>query len=217
MLDAKSIERWTDGSCPSCKRQAAVSRLTQGAEIPERHRDCEFSNYATDDHPGQTVALRTCREYAENFAVHLNVGRCLLLLGEKGNGKNHLATAIAKHLLIEGYSVLRIKAAEFLDEYWDKSFGERKPWIKALAQVDLVLLDEVGRHSVKDAAHNALFALIDARSEAVKPTLLMSNKPKEVVEEIVTPEGYDRLCENSGILVRFCWRSYRRSSGRAAA
>lgn len=214
-VDAKGIERWRANNCPSCSRQATVARLIAGAQIPERHRHCEFNNYETGQHEGKIEALNICRDYAEHIAEHIAEGRCLLLLGERGNGKNHLATAIAKKALLDHHSVLRVKATEFLDEYWAKEFGSRKQWLSDLAKIDLVILDEVGRHSAGVASHNALFALIDARSETVKPTVLLSNKSRYEIESIITPEGFDRLCEGGGILVRFGWESYRRRKAEA--
>lgn len=214
-LDSHGIERWTSGECNACKRQAAVNRLITGAQIPERHKLCDFGNYKTMGHAGREKAMEVCREYASRFNTHLAAGRCLLLLGERGNGKNHLATAIARQVLLDGHSVLRVKATEFLDEYWARSFDGRREWLNGLARVDLVILDEVGRHSAGVASHNAIFALLDARSENVKPTVLLSNKSRAEIEDIITPEGFDRLCEGGGILVRFNWESYRR--GRAEA
>lgn len=210
------IERWMPAHCPACQRQAAVDSLIRGAQIPERHKACSFENYDTSENEGQITALQACQSYAEKFAEHLADGRCLLLLGNRGNGKNHLATAIAKRLLVDGYSVLRVKATEFLDEYWARPFGERREWLGKLACVDFLILDEVGRHSAGVASHNAIFSLLDARSEAVKPTALLSSKSRAEIEEIVTLDGFDRLCENGGIMVRFCWESHRRGRRGAA-
>jgi DNA replication protein DnaC len=211
-VGAQGIQRWRPDVCPACQRQAVVMRLVSTANIPDRHKHCEFDNYETDTHAGQQMALDVCRDYAVNFSDHYRAGRCLILRGNRGCGKNHLATAIAKTALAKGYSVLRLKAQAFLAGYWGKKFEERDAWIQGLANTDLLILDELGRHPETKGAEDAFFSLIDARSEMIRPSILLSNKTADEIKTILTLEGWDRLAENGGIFVNFVWDSFRLKS-----
>lgn len=169
---------------------------------------CRFDNYIVEN-DSQQRAVEKCRKYAENFSDNRRAGRSLMLIGNRGTGKNHLGTAIAKRVMRDGFSVLRIKAMDFLRDYWGRGFAEQGAWIADLARVDLLVIDEVGRHSSGESAHNALFELLDARSEAMTCTVLLSNKNHEEIREIITQAGWDRLREGGGQMVRFTWDSYR--------
>ena len=208
--------RWMASGCPACAKEAATANLMRGkldklarCDIPPRFAKCSFDNYqVTTD--AQRRALQVCRDYADRFPDMLENGTNLIMHGNAGTGKNHLATAIAKVALEQGYSVLRVKAQQYLDAYWAKAFDERESWVQQLARVDLLILDEVGRASKSDSANNAFFRLIDDRSEWVKPTLVLSNLNRDGLVEFLGSAAYDRLTMGGSQRIVFNWDSYRR-------
>lgn len=206
--DASGAIRWNPPGCPVCRKQDQVRALIANAEIPQRFAHCAFDNYKVDN-PSQAFALKTCREYAENFKEHYSKGRCLVLQGNPGTGKNHLSSAIMIHVIENGYSALRIKASQFLDEYWSKEFKERDPWLKGMANIDLLVIDEIGRSSNGKSANDAFFRLIDDRYEAMKPTIVISNLSFEGLKGVLGEAATDRLREGGGIGLKFNWDSYR--------
>lgn len=208
MQDERGSERWYPGGCPICRKQEQAARLLAASNIPKRFVDCDFSNYETTTEDQQR-ALRRCEGYAKDFAKYREAGACLLLCGRKGTGKNHLATAISRHLLDAGYSVLRIKASQYLDAYWSKSFDEREAWLKGMAWVDLLVIDEIGRSSQAKAAQDAFFRLLDARYEAQLPNLLATNLNREELIEVLGDAAYDRLTQGGSIRLTFDWESMR--------
>lgn len=205
-------EVWMPDVCQACERQKRMARLFEQAEIPPRFVGCTFANYVVQS-PDQQRVLDRCREYAENFADYLRRGTCLTLRGEPGTGKNHLSTAIIRAVLERGFTALRVKASGYLDAYWAKDFKEREGWIRDLARVDLLMLDELGRTSSAKAAEDAFFRLIDARYEAGKPTMLITNLPKDDIVSVLTQPGYDRLRQGGGKILHFTWGSYRPQAG----
>src|SRR5262249_24881542 len=136
-------------------------------------------------------------------------GACLVMCGSKGTGKNHLATAIMKRLRVDGFTVLRVKAAQYLDAFWAKGFDEREAWICDMTWVDLLMIDEIGRSSNAKAAEDALFRLLDGRSEAVMPTLITTNLDRAGLVEVLGEAMFDRLKEGGGRRLTLSWDSYR--------
>lgn len=203
------VEHWTAGGCPTCKRESQTSALLAKVNIPRRFAGCEFGNFVADTDV-QRSALGKCRDYADKFREYHRSGACLMLRGNPGTGKNHLATAIVKQVMAQGFGVLRIKAAEFLDAYWAKSFAERTAWLDGIANVDLLMLDEVGRTSQAKGAEDAFFRLLDARYEAERPTLLLSNLTRDQIKAMLGDAAYDRLTQGGGKVVSFDWDSYRK-------
>lgn len=194
-------------ACEKCRRLKRIERNLGLTNTPKRFYNCTFDNYLTTSHE-QGLALIQCRTYAENFAHHKSNGACLIMCGNPGTGKNHLATAIIKHVIEDDYTAQRIKATEYLDKYWGKSFSEREELIKSISDIDLLMIDEVGRSSNAKAAQDAFFRLIDARYEAQLPTLIATNLNREGLIEVLDSAAYDRL-RQGGILLTFSWESYR--------
>ena len=193
--------------CQKCRKIEETKKLLTDCNIPKRFSGCTFDNYKPTNHE-QGIVLNQCRVYAENFHNHRDSGSCLILCGNPGTGKNHLATAISKQLLESDYSVLRVKASEYLDAYWGKGFEDREGWVKRMAKVDLLMIDEIGRSSNAKAAQDAFFRLIDARYEAQLPTLIATNLNRDGLIDVLGTAAYDRL-RQGGNLLTFSWKSYR--------
>lgn len=196
------------GGCPDCIKARASKRLLAGCNIPPRFEDCTFENFAVES-PDHAHVLARCREYAENFGAYHRRGASFILCGRPGTGKNHLATAIIKRLLADGFTVLRVKAGQYLDGYWGRSFDQRDEWIAELSRIDLLMLDEVGRSPNAKGAQDALFRLLDARSEEVKPSLITTNLNRAGLIEVLGEAMYDRLKEGGFGRLTLKWESYR--------
>lgn len=207
-LDEEGVERWVPAVCPRCAKISRMKALYARAEIGERFKHCDFGNYRVENE-GQRVVLDACQSYAEQFPEMRRRGACLILRGHPGTGKNHLATAIMKAVLRQGYTALRLKAAVFLEAFWAKDFGERDRWVYDMAHLDLLVIDEIGRASNSQAAADAFFRLIDGRYEAVRPTIIISNLDRDGLRETLGAAAYDRLTEGGGRLINFDWNSQR--------
>lgn len=218
-LDSEGHERWRPGVCPSCAKQSAVRQLMRRAEISPRFEGCTFDGYATTC-PDQMTAIEVCRAYADSFAEAMKAGRCLILRGNPGTGKNHLAVAITKQVLAQGYTALHATAYEIVCRIRE-TWGRRQPGdqteqdvTRALGDVDLLVIDEVGRQYGTEGEQIHLFHVIDHRYRLMKPTIVISNKEPEEIRSYLGEAAYDRLREGGGQMVHFDWESYR---GRAAA
>lgn len=206
--DASGVVRWMQPGCPVCRKNAQTQALVATADLSKRFLSCTFDNYRVGT-PGQQIALKACREYAQNFAQNLEDGRCMILMGNPGTGKNHLSSAIMMEVMRQNHTTLRVKASSFLDEYWSKDFTEREVWMQRMASVDLLVIDEIGRASNGKSANDAFFRLIDSRYELVKPTIVTTNLNREALLETLGEASYDRLREGGGKRVVFNWNSER--------
>lgn len=209
----KWIERWY-GSCPRCAKEAISQRLLQQASIPERYRNSRFDNYYPA-HPSEECALGIARKYAESFDEQRRNGTCLIFSGEMGNGKNHLACSIAHHVLHQGYSALTIPMMSMIDKIratWRKdSTTTQEEIIAALAQIDLLIVDEVGSQRGTLDEQITLFRILHERYERKLPCLILSNLlPRRQhrgagpsLDDYLGNRLMDRLREGGGKLVIF--------------
>lgn len=100
-----------------------------------------------------------------------------LFLGPPGTGKSHLAQAIGRAAIHQGYRVVYREAHTLLEEIADATLdGSRKAYLADLAAVPLLIIDDLGMRKLPHTAAEDLLELIMRRYERAS-TLLTSNRP----------------------------------------
>lgn len=215
LRDARGVLRYLPLDCPGCRKQKAADALLRRAAIAPRFAACSFDNYVART-PHQQEAFDTCRAYARDFARMREQGTCLILRGNPGTGKNHLASAIAKAVVARGMSVANATAGEIVGrvrETWRAASGEtEEAVIREFAALDLLIIDEVGRQYASRDGNDGieLFNVIDQRYRRVAPTVIISNCRRDDLREALGHAAFDRLREGGGRLANFDWETYRR-------
>ena len=179
----------------------------KSANIPPLFINASFDNYTTQL-PGQRRVLEGCRKYVASFPEHLEKLTSLVLMGTVGTGKTHLAAAVFRELIAAGYWVYRIKAPDFADQFFGRSFGDREDLLQTLCVPDLLHLEETGRTSLTPGTQDAFTRLFDARYEAGKPMLITSNLNPDSLSEYLGRAAYDRIRTNA-VAYALDWPSYR--------
>ena len=141
-------------------------------------------------------------KYAYNQAMHFaqNLKGWLLLMGEYGCGKTHLAAAIANFAVNLGVPTLFLTVPDLLD--WlrfsydspEASFEQRFNEIRNIA---LLVLDDLGTQNATPWAQEKLFQIINHRYSAKLPTVVTTNQDLDEIDgrvrsrlqdpELVTP------------------------------
>ena len=98
-------------------------------------------------------------------------------LGPPGTGKSHLAQAIGRAAIQQGYRVIYREAHTLLEELADATLaGTRKDYLTELATVPLLVIDDLGMRKLAHTAAEDLLELIMRRYERAS-TVLTSNRP----------------------------------------
>ena len=190
------------------ERRRARARRYRKAGLPLRFWEQDFDAYHTRT-VEQRKALATIRRYATQFATFVERGTCLLLCGQSGTGKTHLAVALAKTLLDEGYDVHFSGVRLLLREIRGSHEERESETIQRRVRHDLLILDEVGMQFGSEVERLLLFDVLNGRYEELKPTVLISNLAVDALPDYLDFRLVDRLRENGGVVVPFTWPSER--------
>src|SRR5437867_4512484 len=100
-----------------------------------------------------------------------------LFLGPPGTGKSHLAQAIGRAAIQQGYRVTYREAHTLIEELADATLdGTRKAYLADLGAVPLLIIDDLGMRKLPHTAAEDLLEVVMRRYERAA-TLLTSNRP----------------------------------------
>lgn len=210
----------TAGRC-KCWRQRQMLMAQKLARIQPALRTKSFKNFDLSCYPageiapnckGQTyyaLAKQALDKATGLCSAVINGGapRGLLLLGQVGSGKTHLAAAMANCLLARGHKVLFLVVPDFLDELRD-SFsgvsGAAEPSLLDMAKrAEVLVLDDLGSHNLTDWTKSVLFSVLNYRVNEGLTTIATSNLNIAALQEALGERAMSRLlglCE-VGLLV----------------
>lgn len=193
--------------------QRQLEEKTGAARIPKRFQNKTFADYIAET-PQQQRALEACRDYAHNFSDNLAAGRCLILSGNVGTGKTHLAAAIADYIVRETeytavfrslYSILQAIKSTYGG---DTGFTESEV-MQLFTSPDLLIIDEVGATKSSEFELATIFAIINTRYENNLPTVVITNLGAAELKIAIGDRCTDRLREGGGRAIAFNWESKR--------
>jgi DNA replication protein DnaC len=139
----------------------------------------------------------------------------VLFLGPPGTGKSHLAQAIGRAAILQGYRVVYREAHTLLEELADATLaGTRKAYLAELAVVPLLIIDDLGMRKLAHTAAEDLLELIMRRYERAS-TLLTSNRPVDDWGKLLGDTAAVRRCLIACCIMRTCSSVVRAAGGRS--
>ena len=158
-----------------------------------------FDNFLVDGfrpHEEQTLrqAYRRAREFAED------PDGWLILLGDYGCGKTHLAAAIANYCLQQGHPSLFVVVPDLLDHlratYSPGSSVTYDERFDAILTAPLLILDDLGTQQTTPWAQEKLYQVFNYRYNARLPTVVTSNRLLEEIDPRLRSRMSDpELCQ----------------------
>lgn len=182
-----------------------------------------FRNYECRT-PEMQRAFDIALDYARNFESYAENGKGLYFEGTNGTGKTHLAAAIAISLLANGIPVIFKTGEQLLADirrtYDEKGISEYEVF-DIYMKADLLVIDDLGKEQCTEWAMTALYKILNARYEDMKPTIITTNYNADGLEKAMTPQGGDN-CKIAAIISRLrgvnsvvtmVWDDWRRNGG----
>lgn len=161
-----------------CDCQGAQAQLAKAKE--EAHKAAEEKLAAKRENAIECagIPLRyrgATHRYAMKMASMVMEGRGFYIHGPNGTLKTTLAAAVGIILAEMGRNVMFVTTYDLMDAMRSRKVEDRDMFERA-ASCDVLILDDLGKEASNTAyACERLFAIIDKRDKAMKPTVVTSN------------------------------------------
>jgi len=153
--------------------------------MDNRFEASTFENWEhrPDNRDDYALGMKYCEKWLDMCANN----RGLLLYGKAGNGKTYMSFAIANALYRQGKAVIAISISKLLSiikDSFDKhgELGEADV-LNTVRDASLLVLDDLGVEYKTAWAYEKLYAIIDTRYRASKPTIITTNFTLDTLRE----------------------------------
>ncbi len=116
-------------------------------------------------------------DYCQAFATHFRPGLGnVMMMGDAGLGKTHLALSVARHVLSKGYDVVYVSAQQAFARLDDTSWeSEADAWREAMLEADLLIVDDLGTEYITPRTISNLYEIINTRMGGRRTTIYTTN------------------------------------------
>jgi DNA replication protein DnaC len=191
-------------------RQKRANDLMSRSVIPTRYRDADLTPKCTD----QGQAFIAGKAFVDDFSNRLQTGAGMVLWGDIGTGKTHLACAIANALITQLRSVLYCTALEavmLVKSSWKRGNEGMTEYdiYERFGDPELLIIDEIGVQIGSDFERMVLTSIADIRSRNCRPTIIISNHSPEEIYGLLGERMFDRLVGFGANVIHMQGRSMR--------
>lgn len=186
------------------EQMVALQQARQHGKFPARICD----ELDSTDMSGKRIFEYTPHGWWE-WSMTMKQGGPVLFSGERGTGKTWAATFMAMAYYMNGYIInghpRYWRLADLLAQQ-KATFGEtRKPNTETPMEIAMaagvLVLDEIDEIGGSEFDVSEVVRLIEARYDALQPTILISNRSPEYIATSLSPSIADRL--KNGSIIEF--------------
>ena len=153
-----------------------VDKIIKNSKMSKRNLNYKFDNFEVNSN--NKKVYQSLKNYNEKLVNEVE-RKGLILVGNNGVGKTHLACSIANELIKNGipiiYGTLINLLAELKNSYdIDNNISEMEI-IKLYEKVNLLIIDDLGKEKPSEWGLEKLFTIINSRYENNLPVIITTN------------------------------------------
>lgn len=153
-----------------------VEKIIKNSKMSKRNLNYKFDNFETNN--SNKKVFNNLKNYSEKLVNGIEK-KGLILVGNNGVGKTHLACSIANKLIENGipviYGTLINLLAELRNSYDTDNDISEMEIIKLYENVALLIIDDLGKEKPSEWVLEKLFTIINSRYENNLPVIITTN------------------------------------------
>jgi len=161
----------------TCILNDRSGQLEAAAGIPPLYANASLENFQNFGNPALSEVQNIVRAYAREYPYLPKPG--LLLIGEPGTGKTHLAVAALRRLIARGFEGMFFDYQNLLDRIragYDPASGtSSRDAYEAAMESEILLLDDLGAHRVTEWVEDTVTSIITYRCNHKKALIATTN------------------------------------------
>jgi DNA replication protein DnaC len=180
-----------------CQLRSRAQSLLAAARIPRRYEHCELREFDTrfeGAHPSLGRALLDAKAFVDSYPLETTG---LLLIGNIGVGKTHLAVGIIKELILnKGTACLFYDYRELLKQIQNSYNASVQTTelevLRPVFDTELLVLDELGAVKPTDWVWDTVSLILNTRYNNNRTTIITTNFDDKPAAAVVGARGVSR-------------------------
>lgn len=183
-----------DGPMCECRKRANFEKVLKNSGLGERIKNNTFESFIADN---KELVLN--KKLAKYWAKHLPT-KNIILAGQSGSGKTHLAFSIAKEL-VDNHGIIpkMSRYTDILEQSRNTGFDKvmRANFLNQYIEPECLILDDLFKARINKEDHRLIFDILDQRYNQDKMNIITT-------EYLINDLGkeyeaiYSRLIEKTG-------------------
>ena len=167
-----------------------VEKIIKNSKMSKRNLSYKFENF--EPNTSNKKVFNNLKNYSEKLVNGIEK-KGLILVGNNGVGKTHLACSIANKLIENGipviYGTLINLLAELRNSYDTDNDISEMEIIKLYENVALLIIDDLGKEKPSEWGLEKLFTIINSRYENNLPVIITTNYNQNSLVERLSLNG----------------------------
>lgn len=174
-----------------------VEKIIKNSKMSKRNLNYKFENF--EPNTSNQKVFNNLKIYSEKLVNGIGK-KGLILVGNNGVGKTHLACSIANKLIENGipviYGTLINLLAELRNSYDTDNDISEMEIIKLYEKVDLLIIDDLGKEKPSEWGLEKLFTIINSRYENNLPVIITTNYNQNSLVQRLSINGEEETAKS---------------------
>lgn len=172
-----------------------IKKIYKQNYIGMKFQNLNFENFNINS--GNEIAVKVANDYTNKCITKVQT-KGLIITGESGLGKTHLAASIANKLIENDKIVLMGRLTTLLDmikETFKDNTKSENELIELYSNIDMIIIDDLGTEKISNWALEKLYTIIENRNENRLPIIITTRFDKQGLIERFSQSQDEQLVD----------------------